>query len=299
MATVWPAVERRRRLTTARPPSVTNPTVGAAKIGFARRAGATRLTHLYQRDPLRVLFPAAEPGEASLAVIVTTSGGLVAGDCLAITVEAGAAAHAHVTAATAEKVYRSTGATVTVTQTLSVAREGWLEYLPPETILFDGARLRRRTRLDLAPGAGFLGGNILVFGRLARGERYTHGLLHERWEVHRAGRLVWGDALHLYNDIAAIIADPACFDGAAACATLLLAPPSGDPRRFVDAARAAQRGSLVAGLRGGVTAVGGVLVARWLAAEPLPLRRAFADLACHLRQAAMGLPPRLPRLWHV
>jgi len=29
------------------------------------------------------------------------------------------------------------------------------------------------------------------------------------------------------------------------------------------------------------------------------LRRAYADLACHLRQVAMGLPPLLPRLWHV
>jgi urease accessory protein len=46
-----------------------------------------------------------------------------------------------------------------------------------------------------------------------------------------------------------------------------------------------------------MTAVNGVVVARWLAHDPLLLRRAYADLACHLRAAAMGLPPRLPRLW--
>jgi urease accessory protein len=285
---------RQRRL--SRPENLTR---GVAELGFAHRGGATRLAHLYQRDPLRVLFPAAEPGEASLAVIVTTSGGLVAGDRLAITVGAGSATLAHVTMAAAEKVYRSAGATVEVAQALSVAGGGWLEYLPPETILFDGARLRRHTRLALAPGAGFLGGGILVFGRRARGEQYTHGLLHERWEVHRAGRLVWGDALHLDGDIAATIADRACFDGAAACATLLLMPPGDDPQRFVDGARAAQCFSPGDGLRGAVTAVNGVLVARWLAAEPLALRRAFADLACRLRQAAIGLPPKLPRLWHV
>jgi urease accessory protein len=294
MEAVRLAAHRRHRL--SRP---ANGVRGVAELGFARRGGTTRLAHLYQRDPLRVLFPAAEPGEASLAVIVTTSGGLVAGDRLAITVDAGAEAVAHVTTAAAEKIYRSTGATVAMTQSLAVGGEGWLEYLPPETIVFDGARLRRRTRLDLAPGGGFLGGSILVFGRRARGERYTQGLLHERWEVYRGGRLIWGDALHLDGDIATIIADPACFDAAAACATLLLAPPSGDPQRLAETARAAQRRSLGEGLRGGVTAVGGLVVARWLAAEPLPLRRAFADLACHLRQAAGGLPPRLPRLWHV
>jgi urease accessory protein len=48
-----------------------------------------------------------------------------------------------------------------------------------------------------------------------------------------------------------------------------------------------------------VTAVGGLLVARWLGFDPPVLRRAYADLACHLRAAAMGLPPRLPRLWDV
>jgi urease accessory protein len=231
--------------------------------------------------------------------LLTTSGGLVAGDRLAVTVAVEANAAAQVTAAAAEKIYRSTGATTSVEQHLSAGEGAWLEYLPPETILFDGARLRRETIIQLARGAGFLGGGILVFGRHARGERLTHGLLNERWEVRRDGALVWGDALHLGGDIAAILADPACFAGAAACATLILAPPASDPRPFVDAARAVQARSPVPGIEAGVTAVGGLLVARWLGQDALTLRRAFADLACHLRQAAMGLPPRLPRLWHV
>jgi urease accessory protein len=137
-----------------------------------------------------------------------------------------------------------------------------------------------------------------VFGRLAMGERFTHGLLHEGWEVRRDGRLAWGDALHIDGDVAAIMADPACFDDATACATLILAPKSGDPRRFVEPAREVQRRSAAVGVRAGVTAVNGLLVARWLG-DPVVLRRAYADLACHLRAAAMGLPARLPRLWHV
>ncbi|HYU12947.1 MAG TPA: urease accessory protein UreD, partial [Stellaceae bacterium] len=157
----------------------------------------------------------------------------------------------------------------------------------------------RETVIELGPRAGFLGGGILVFGRYAHGERLTHGLLHELWEVRRDGVLVWGDVLHLDGDIAAILADPACFAGAAACATLILASPGGDPRDFVDAARAVQARSAAPGLQAGVTTVGSLLVARWLGQDALLLRRAFADLACHLREAAMGLPPRPPRLWHV
>jgi hypothetical protein len=29
------------------------------------------------------------------------------------------------------------------------------------------------------------------------------------------------------------------------------------------------------------------------------LRRAYADLAAHFRCTALGLPPRLPRIWDV
>lgn len=273
-----------------------NKTHGVAEIGFARRGGATGLAHLYQHDPLRVLFP--EPGgdPAALAVVVTTSGGLVAGDQIDIAVTIGAGAAAHVTGSAAEKLYRSTGATTEIAQRLTVERGGWLEFLPPEAILFDGARLRRYTHVELAEGAGFLGGGIIVFGRRARGEGFTHGLLREVWEIRRGGALVWGDALHVDDDVAAIMRDPACFDGAAACATLILAPPRGDPKGYLDEARPVQQRTPE--LRAGVTAVSGLLVARWLG-EPSALRRAYGDLACHLRAAAMGLPPRLPRLWHV
>jgi urease accessory protein len=271
---------------------------GVAEIGFAAREGATRLSHLYQSHPMRVLFPAPEAGDISLAVLLTTSGGLVAGDRIRVAIRLGPGTLAHVTASAAEKIYRSTGATTRVAQDMSLESAAWLEYLPPETILFDGARLRRHTAIALAPGAGFLGGGILVFGRRARGECFTHGFLHEEWQVRRAGALIWGDALHLDGDVALLMADPACFDSAAACATLILAPPAGDPRGFVAGARAIQQQSLSAGVRAGATAVGGLLVARWLGPDGQKLRRAFADLACHLREAAMGLPARLPRLWH-
>jgi urease accessory protein len=268
-------------------------TEGVAEIGFALRDGTTRLASLYQTDPLRVLFPMPEPGDPIQAAMVTTSGGLVGGDRLDVSVRLDSEAGAHVTAAAAEKVYRSLGPTTAVRQSLTVAAGAALEFLPPETILFDGARLRRETIVELAPDASFLGGGILVFGRRARGERLTHGFLHEAWQVRRGDSIVWGDALHLDGDIAGIIADPACFDGAAACATMILAAPGREPAELVRAARAIHAG------HGGITALAGLVVARWLAADAAALHRDYAELACHFRREALGLPARLPRIWHV
>jgi len=274
-------------------------TEGAADIRFGQRDGISRLAQLYQRDPLRVLFPAPAAGDPPVAVIVTTSGGLVAGDRLDIHVELAQGAAAHVTASAAEKIYRSTGRTTAIRQILSIGPGAALEFLPPETILFDGARLQRETIVDLAPGSAFLGGDIIVFGRRARGERFTSGFLREVWELHRDGDVVWGDALHLEDDVGRIIDDPACFDGAAAFATMILSPPAGDGRSLLDCARVVQSACAVTGLSAGATAVSGLVIARWLAADAAVLRRAYADLACHFRSAALGLPDRMPRVWHV
>ena len=274
-------------------------TAGVAQIGFSHEGGVTRLSHLYQRDPLRVLFPAPAAGDPALAVIVTTSGGLVAGDRLDIAVTLAPGAAAHVTAAAAEKIYRSTGRTTTVSQSLSIGAGATLEFLLPETILFDGARLRRETVVELVTGCGFLGGDIVVFGRRARGERLTYGFLREVWQVRLDNKLVWGDALHLEDDVGRIIADPACFDGAAAFATMILSPPIGCAHNLLDAARAILSTGKVAAMRAGVTAIAGLIVARWLAGDTAALRRTYSDLACHFRSTALGLPACLPRSWHI
>jgi urease accessory protein len=274
-------------------------TEGTAELSFALRDGITRLDHLYQRDPLRVLFPAPAAHDAALAVIITTSGGLVAGDRIEIAVKAGPGASAHVTASAAEKIYRSNGPTTAIRQALTVGVGATLEFLPPETILFEGARLRRETNIELAACSGFLGGDIVIFGRRARDERFTRGFLREVWQVRRNGELVWGDALHLEDHIAWVVDNAACFDGAAGFATMILSPPEGDARGVLDCARAVQSAGAGGGLRAGVTTVAGLLIARWLANDAAVLRRAYADLACELRSAAFGLPRRLPRIWHV
>ncbi|MGC2200685.1 MAG: urease accessory protein UreD, partial [Stellaceae bacterium] len=194
---------------------------------------------------------------------------------------------------------RSMERTTEVAQALSIGPGAVLEFLPPETILFDGARLRRETVVELGSGSGFLGGDIVVLGRRARGERFTGGLLREVWQLRRDGELVWGDALHLEEDLAHLIDNPACFGGAAAFATMILSPPEGEAFRFLACARTIQSASTGPALRAGVTAIAGLVIARWLAKDAALLRRAYADLACHFRAAALGLPPRLPRLWHV
>jgi urease accessory protein len=267
---------------------------GAVEVAFGSGRSGTALVRLYQQTPLRALFPRPEPGDLPLAVLANTGGGVVGGDRLAVTVEAGAGAAALVAGQAAEKIYRSTGADSRIDTRLVVGPGGWLEWLPQETILFDGARLRRSLTIEVAPGGRLLAGELLVFGRTARGERFTRGLLHEVWRVRRGGRLAWAEALRLDGDPAAPLAAAAGFAGAVAMATVVYA---GDDAGTVlgDA-----RGLLADGRgRAAATMVNGLLVARFLAADGAALRADVGRYRAGLRAMLAGLPRRLPRLWYV
>lgn len=271
-------------------------THGVAEVAFAATGGATRLDQLYHHDPARILFPRPADGDVMTAAVVTTSGGLVGGDRLDVRAEAGVGARGLVMAQAAEKVYRSLGADSVVRIDLRADADGWLEWLPQETILFDGARLDRRTTVTVEPGARVLAGDMLVFGRLARGEVLSHGVLRDTWEVRKCGRLTWADSLHVDGDIDQALADPVRFDGAKAYATVVYA--GDDAPAHLDAAR----GLLPddgADIRVGATVVNGLLVARWLGHDPNLVRQAFGRYWAGFRNLACGLPAALPRLWHV
>lgn len=271
------------------------PVRGEAVLALAG-GGATRVAELYQKTPLRVLRLYPERGDAFAAVLVNTSGGMVAGDSLDVDIRAGAGARALVMPQAAEKVYRSPGPDCHIEVRLSVGADGWLEWLPQEAILFEGARLRRRMSVELDRRARLLAGEITVFGRRARGERFTRGLLRDDWRVLRDGRAVWADAFSLDGDVGAVIDHPAGLGGAEAMATAIYAGP--DAAKRLDRAREIVDGATVEGLRSGVTHVGGLLLARWLG-DARAVRRSFGSFWAQFRHAAVGLPAALPRLWHI
>ena len=126
--------------------------------------------------------------------------------------------------AAAEKVYRSLGATDTrIATRLALGSGAVLEWIPQETILFDGARLERRLRAALAEDAVLLAAETLVFGRAARGERMRSGALLDAWRIHGPDGLLWADALALPDDPGEALGAPFGFNGAEALGTVLLA----------------------------------------------------------------------------
>lgn len=266
--------------------------VGGASIAVALRDGRTRLADLYQHDPCRILFPHDEPGEPFGAVLVTTSGGIAGGDRLDLDAAWGPGTAAQITTQAAEKVYRSTGDTAFVRQTLTVGAGAWAEWLPQETILFDGARLARETAVDVAAGGRLLAAELVVLGRAARGEGFTYGLWQDGWRVRRDGRLVWLDRARLDRDHQRAAKAAAGLNGAAAFATILYVADDAAGRLEL------ARDLLGDDPRAGATVVNGLLVVRLMHEGAQSLRRAVGAFWMGFRSAAAGFEPRLPRVWH-
>jgi urease accessory protein len=268
---------------------------GAAVIALAADDGVTRLRDLYQSDPCRVLFPRPGDGAAFEAVVVTTSGGIVGGDRIAIDIEARAGVTATVTTQAAEKIYRSAGPDSLISVDMRIGEHATLEWMPQGTILFDGARLRRTTAIDAAPGSRLLAGEFVVFGRRARAETFTRGLLHAAWRLREGGRLVWADALHLDGDVAGIVGRKTTFDDAAGVGAVVYR--ADDARRHLSPARDMLAALTGNGCDAAVTCMGALLVVRFLGREEAALRAAVAGFWSAFRAGALGLPARLPRVW--
>lgn len=269
---------------------------GRADIGFMYDGSQTRLAHLNQSDPLRILFPDVADDEPVTGALVTTSGGLVGGDSLGISVRGAADTASRIVGQAAEKVYRSLGADVTIEVKLDASDGAWLEWLPQETILFENARMRRATLADVGAGARMMAGEMIVFGRTAMGETMTSGLVRDAWEVRRGGRLVWSDALHLDTALHDTLQSAAGLDGASAYASMIYV--ADDASNCIDAARELL-GEPAQGLHAAATCVGDVLIVRWIGDDSLSLRNAYGDFWCGFRNRIAGYPAQMPRLWNM
>jgi urease accessory protein len=156
--------------------------------------GSTQLVQERVKAPLKVQRPFYPEGpEVCHSVMLHTAGGVVGGDRLWIDLQLQPEAQALITTAAAGKVYRSNGQEAHQLVQVGVAAGACLEWLPQETIVFDQACYRQEMRIELEPGASWLGWEITRFGRTARGERFVAGEWRSHTEVWQEDRPLWID----------------------------------------------------------------------------------------------------------
>jgi urease accessory protein len=259
---------------------------GALAVAMKLRDRVTVLDRFRQEGCLKARLPRPENGAWTSLVTLNSSGGIAQGDRLDSAVTAGPGTALTVASQAAERYYRSAGGGPALIRTaLDVAPGAALEWLPQETILFEGCAVDRRLDVTLAAGAWFLGVETLVFGRTASGETIRALQLRDAIRVHRDGRLVWQDAIRLDGVGQDLLDRPAVADGGRAVATLVFAAPGA--AEMIDPLRGA-----MAPFQAGVSAFEDLLILRIVARDGACARAAIVAALSVLR----GDRP-LPRVW--
>lgn len=163
-------------------------------LGFGRQGSRTVLDRLSHRGPLRIQRPFLPEGpECPHVYILHPPGGMVSGDHLRLEAHLGADACALLTTPSSGKFYRARdNGTLQTQHNRFVLEEGAsLEYLPQDTIAFEGCNARLITQLEVHGSARFCVADLLSLGRPAADEGFTRGRVEQHLDVRRDGRPIY------------------------------------------------------------------------------------------------------------
>jgi len=261
------------------------------ELRYQRRGARTVLAERRHDGPLVVQKPLYPEDEAVChTIVVHPPAGIVGGDELEITCSAEPAAHVLLTTPGAGKWYRSAGPWASQRLRFNVAAGACVEWLPQETIVFDGALGNMESTVNLEQGAAYIGWEILCLGRTGSGECFTKGACRLHAEVRRDGRLLWFER-GLLEAGARLGFSAAGLGGHSVCATLVASGAGLTPSLLVHCREAMANDVAMTLLPGPL------LVARHLGNAGETARRLFERLRGMLRPALAGREAVEPRIW--
>ncbi|MGQ0546809.1 MAG: urease accessory protein UreD [Betaproteobacteria bacterium] len=255
-------------------------------LEFARAGNRTLLAKRGADGPLVVqksLYPEGE--EICHAIVVHPPGGIAGGDELSLEVKC--EGHALLTTPGAAKWYRSAGPRAS--QALRFDVEGTLEWLPRETIVFDGARASLDCHVRLGEQARYIGWEIVCLGRTGSNETFSRGELKLDTTVSRGGRLLLVERGGIEAG-GRLMRSPVGLGGRTVSGTMLAASASLDASVL---ARCREDVSPEIA----VTLLPGLLVARYLGDSTEQAFAAFTSLWRLLRPVLLGREAIEPRIW--
>jgi urease accessory protein len=265
---------------------------GCCRIVLSGSENGTQIEDLFERSPIRVMFPRSEHCAVEEAVLINTAGGVAGGDRLEYSVAALPGASIAVTSQAAEKVYRALDNPARVATRLKARESTRLAWLPQETIVFDRARLHRTTEIELFSGAELLALEWLVLGRAAHGEVMVGGSIIDGWRVRKDGRLIWADSFRISGEIFGHLSRKALLSNFNSIATLVYFGP------YLDRRLEFLREILPSlGCECAVTLVSGLIVTRFAAKQSSDLKLALRSFLQQFERELGSRPFRVPKMW--
>ncbi|MGH1576451.1 urease accessory protein UreD [Planktotalea sp.] len=220
-------------------------------------------------------------------MLLNTAGGVTGGDRFSNTLEAGTETTLTISTQAFERAYQAQpGQWGKIDNHLTIQAKARINWLPQETILFNGSALERRLKIDMEASASLLMVEPLVFGRAAMGEVLTKANLKDRIEIRRAGDPIYFDALHLNGDVQSHLENTFVTNGACAMASLVYIAQ--DAENHLNAIR-----QMLPDTAGASMIRDDALVLRLLAQDSFELRKTLIPILNRLNGGD------LPRCWMI
>ena len=156
---------------------------GVLKLAFAQHNGGTVLAESFCQVPLQVMKPRYDESGCACVYLLSPTGGVVQGDDYRIDVALAPNSHATLTTQAATKVYAMPVQGAAQSLLARIGKNAIFEYLPDPTILFRDANFSQRASFSLARGAMLVMQEIVMPGRLARGEKLEFTKFRSHIEV--------------------------------------------------------------------------------------------------------------------
>jgi urease accessory protein len=265
---------------------------GAGRVVFTGEGTSARIADIYQKFPIRLLFPKIDDRSCTEVVIINSSGGVAGGDRLEIEVVALDRASISITTQAAEKIYRALDRPARISTKLKASESAKLAWIPQETIVFDGARIARQTEIELCSGAEIIALEWLVLGRMESGEEVLSGHILDSWRIRLDGRLVWADGFLVADETFGHLHRRALLSRWKAVGTLIYFGPRLDARLGALREIAASLDCQCA-----ATIVGTIIIVRVAAVASADLKRGLRDLLDRFSLELGPGPFGVPKMW--
>ena len=248
--------------------------------------------------PLRVLQTLYPEGDAICHnVLVHPPGGLVGGDTLDIRVNVGGGAHALVTTPGATRFYRSEGELALQRTQLRLQAGARMEWLPLESILYNGCRGENRLSFELDPGAELLAWDITALGLPHADQPFARGSFCQH--IEKSG--VWLERGVIDAGDARLLNSPLGLAGQHCMASIFFAAGSAMTRErresALDCARQRLQAHPLGTMAGATSPNPQLLVLRALAPQVEPALDLLKSVWAAWRQCLWDLPAQQPRIW--
>jgi len=264
------------------------------QLSFEQKKSANSLQTVLGKSmhygPLRVQRPFYPEGDLAHIYILHPPGGVVGGDKL--TIEFSVEKNARVLSTTpgSGKFYLSAGDSAELKQNLKIKPGASLEWFPQENILFSGARLNSRTRIDCHDDAVFIGWDISCLGRPSSHEQFNQGAFDSRLEFYHNEKLLFIETQRVFDkkDLHAI----AGLRSQPLQASMLAFPCNHQHLQIVRQQLEPQSSNLIS-----TTLMDGLLVIRVLGDNSEQIKKQLTQTWTVLRPQMLKRFAVLPRIW--